>query len=535
MKYTRGDNLVLCLLVFVSVYMFGSAVSAKEDGALKINELCADPKIGETEWIEIYNSSLINIDLSDFTIEDGTNRPNRLSGIIDADSYLVLEKGTDFSFGLNNSGDTIILKNAEEIIDQITYGSFDAGWGIDNNAMSPNKERTISRIPNGIDSNIDKNDFCETQTTQGSKNMRPTYSKMIAINEVVPHPDKGANNEFIEIINLDTTEVRLDFWQLDDILGGSAPYSLPEGTKILPGESMVFYKTQTGIALNDSGDSVRLIDPNGDIVSSITFDQALKGQSFSYFVEGWFWSLALTPKQKNVLSSPKAVATKEEISVISIKKARDHNKGEKVKIRGCVTSLPGDISESYFYVEDETAGVQIYNYHKDFPVLEYGDIIEIFGEISQVSTEARVKSENIAILESSDKVAPQTREVKDINEETEGRLVFLSGEVISPSGSTFYIQQEEQKIKIVVKNKNVNKPRLKSGYLVQVKGVVSEYRGEYRILLYEPNSVKILQSNELPRAGKDTKKMIIIYIGIWILFHQAKRKQKRLLQVLLRT
>lgn len=58
---------------------------------------------------------------------------------------------------------------------------------------------------------------------------------------------------------------------LDDIPdGGSRPYTLP-GRTIKPGDYVVFFRTRTRIALNDSGDSVRLLAPNGRVIDEISY------------------------------------------------------------------------------------------------------------------------------------------------------------------------------------------------------------------------------------------------------------------------
>jgi hypothetical protein len=101
----------------------------------------------------------------------------------------------------------------------------------------------------------------------------------VVINEVLirPHYDwEGAGgvtsaDEFIELYNLGPSAVFLLGWKLDDIPdGGSRPYTLP-GVTISPGGYAVFFRSRTHIALNDSGDTVRLLAPDGQVIDQIRY------------------------------------------------------------------------------------------------------------------------------------------------------------------------------------------------------------------------------------------------------------------------
>ncbi|MCP4613007.1 MAG: hypothetical protein GY845_30305, partial [Planctomycetes bacterium] len=75
-----------------------------------------------------------------------------------ANGYVVLARGTDFGFGLNNSGDTIILKSNGIEIDRVAYGNWDDGNSA-NNAPRPGKDESAGRCPDGLDTNADDVNF----------------------------------------------------------------------------------------------------------------------------------------------------------------------------------------------------------------------------------------------------------------------------------------------------------------------------------------------------------------------------------------
>ena len=101
------------------------------------------------------------------------------------------------------------------------------------------------------------------------------------LNEVLPAPgtvdwdeDGSADeqDEWIELYNAGPDAFDLNGWFLDDKKEGSKPHQIITGTVLLPGEFAVFYRQQTGIILDDDGDEVRLIDPDGTVVDVVILD-----------------------------------------------------------------------------------------------------------------------------------------------------------------------------------------------------------------------------------------------------------------------
>lgn len=483
--------------------MFGNIQSARASSDhIVINEIYPNPATGENEWIEIYNPTLSDIDLSAYTIEDENHSAKKLTGFsVLSHSYFVIEKTAGgFSFGLNNDGDTVVLKLSGLIIDQVIYGDFDNQKG-----------KSFARIPNGQDTGDDEVDFRILAPSKNIENVLPMYSNDIKINEVVPQPASGSADEFIELHNIGSTDVDLSNWQIDDIEGGSSPYTIPSGTMIGARGCIAFYKSVneisvTGISLNDSGDTARLIDPNGDIKDQISYSNAVRGQSYSRFDSGWFWTLSLTPQLENILLAEVVAEDSDpEILLIDIKTAREAEAGKTVKIKGTVTILPNTLSNQYFYIQDETGGIQIYCYSKDFPALTIGDEIQVEGEISDYYNDKRVKissASDIIIIKHSNIVATKETTIDEISNNIVGQIVTVEGTVTETSGDTFYIHGSGE-IKINIHEETaIDKPKMKQGDKVRVTGVVSRYKDTFQILPFEQSGVTILTSGELPRSGK---------------------------------
>jgi len=151
---------IIVSVALLAVLMTFSTIASADSVEVKINEFVADTgTVQQTEWIELYNSGSQDIDLSGWTIEDGTNKPSSLDGrMIVAGDYLLLLKGSDFGFSLNNSGDAIILKSGGVIIDSVAYGNWNDG-NTSNNAPKPGKDKSAGRDLNSSDTNTDSVDF----------------------------------------------------------------------------------------------------------------------------------------------------------------------------------------------------------------------------------------------------------------------------------------------------------------------------------------------------------------------------------------
>lgn len=141
-----------------------------------INEFVSDPNTDEDEWIELYNKGSSEVNLTGWTIEDNTGSTYGSGGgnttldglVISGKGYLVLDDV--LGFGLNQNDDIIILKEGDEVVDQVAYGDFDDGDTSDN-APVPEDGRSAARTPDGIDTNSDTDDFeIDDTPTPGATN-----------------------------------------------------------------------------------------------------------------------------------------------------------------------------------------------------------------------------------------------------------------------------------------------------------------------------------------------------------------------------
>lgn len=107
--------------------------------------------------------------------------------------------------------------------------------------------------------------------------------------------------EWIEIFNKNNFEVNLSGWQIQDIRGKTKTYIFPEGTKISPQSFLVLSRKTSKITLNNNGDGLNLVLPNGEIRDQVSYEKAPTGKSYNRTDAGWTWSDTLTPGSENII------------------------------------------------------------------------------------------------------------------------------------------------------------------------------------------------------------------------------------------
>lgn len=129
-----------------------------------------------------------------------------------------------------------------------------------------------------------------------------TYSDSVVISELLPSPEgPDDKEEWIELFNGNNFAVDLSGWKIQDTIGSVKIYIFPEGTIIEPMGFLVLSRPTTKITLNNDGDGLQLLQPDGKIIHEATFSKAPKGQSYNQTSSGWFWSPILTPGSTNII------------------------------------------------------------------------------------------------------------------------------------------------------------------------------------------------------------------------------------------
>jgi RecJ-like exonuclease len=147
---------------------------------------------------------------------------------------------------------------------------------------------------------------------------------------------------------------------------------------------------------------------------------------------------------------------------------------------------PGLLGSKVFYIQDSSAGIQIYFSKEDFPQVKLGDEVSITGKVSEAQNEKKINvSEKADIEVKGQKGAPVPQEIRtgDLEEKHEGQLAQISGEIAKTSGNVFYVDDGSGQAKVYInKNTNIEKPKMEKGDAVTIIGVASETSSGYRVL-----------------------------------------------------
>lgn len=231
-------------------------------GTILINEVITEPQIdwstngfvgtdgGGTvsdtdEWIELYIGTT-GLNLTKWTIDvvDGTPFSGDLSSrdLTGTGAFQEITYFGSGSFTSTVTGDYLVLGNpqgSEVISNTVTvtltdpYGSIidvveiasGSGTGFTGNSNDANDE-SVCRIPNGVDTDVEANDFVQTRATLGANN---SPQGVVLINEIVTDPQQdwslggftdaapggagGTNDEWIELY-IGTTGLNLIKWDI---------------------------------------------------------------------------------------------------------------------------------------------------------------------------------------------------------------------------------------------------------------------------------------------------------------------------------
>jgi hypothetical protein len=269
--------LLLGVLLF---YFFLLPTSAQASTTVVINEYLPQPSSGQSEWVEIYNSADSMVSLEGWKLKENlATSPIDLKVFSTEDSiapqaYLVV----DISSKLNNSGDHLGLYDSTgQLIDQHSYNSSTV-------------DHSIGRSPDGAGDWV-----TFTSPSKGSPNPSPSLPPSpqttgLSLSEFYPYPKSG-EQEWAEIYNTNTTTVNLSGFKVDDDEGKASPYTIPEGTTIAGlGYLYVLFDAK----LNNSGDVIRFLAPDGSVIESHHYTSATQGSAWAKDTAG-SWKQTTTP------------------------------------------------------------------------------------------------------------------------------------------------------------------------------------------------------------------------------------------------
>ena len=281
---------------------YEKSLKETEDIGLYINEFMAsnatticDSFGSYSDWIELYNSTDTDMDISGFGISDNLSQPMKYrfpdGTTIAAKGYLVvfcsgnegMQNGELHApFGLRSYGEDVVIANrAGRIIDSYSF---------------KNQETDVSmaRIPDGA------GEFqSNSQPSPGYPNTGAGYSTFDAANRLplggVYISEFGGStgsvaSDWVELHNSTGSAVSLAGYGLSNNPKNPAKWVFPD-ISIEPGEYLLLYATgsadkaqkknlKLNFCISSTGEALFFFDPNGKLIDKLSAGRMRSGQSY---------------------------------------------------------------------------------------------------------------------------------------------------------------------------------------------------------------------------------------------------------------
>lgn len=220
--------------------------------AVRISEFLANSEAPVTDFVELFNTSTVTVDLGGCRIGDGAVLgagylfPSPT--ILPARGYLALTEA-QLGFSLGSDGERLWLMHPDgRILDAISYSGQD---------VNVSRDRELREL---------------ATPTPGASNSGPK-DRPVVISEIMYNPLSGNQaEEYIELHNKSGSSVDVSGWRI----GGGIGYDIPAGTSIAAGGYLVIARNQAMLlakgyaslsAANVRGDFTGLLGNSGDRVS----------------------------------------------------------------------------------------------------------------------------------------------------------------------------------------------------------------------------------------------------------------------------
>jgi hypothetical protein len=249
------------------------------------------------------------------------------------------------------------------------------------------------------------------------------------------------------------------------------------GTVIAPGGFVVFFQSATGVALNDDGDSARLLRPDGTPADEIAYATAAAGVSVARLPDGGAWGSG-TP----TAGGPnQAAAGPETPKAVAVGEFRGWPVGAWVSAVARVSVLPGTFSARTLHLQDATGGVTVYLGRNDWPPLALGQGLGVLGYLRERNGELELYVRDgwhvhPEPAEAAVPPVPWRVSTGQVGEGTEGALVTVEGRVIEVEAQALWLDDGGGPARIFfAAAAGVARPAAGLGETWRVTGVVVEF------------------------------------------------------------
>ncbi len=346
-------------------------------------------------------------------------------------------------------------------------------------SQSASVEQTIKIVVAKLPTETSNSETSQKKVFTSVATSSAPVSDAIVISEFLPNPAGSDKDEWIELYNSGSEVVSLAGWKLDDSDGGSKPFTFPVGTEIKAAEYQVWAKAATKLSLNNSDDSVRLLEPDGQLITSIDYKETKEGQSYEYNLddEEWRWQPSPTPGSGPVIVL--GATTDSQASSTSITTLASVN-----SVTAHVIVPAGVWAKQKMYVRlgSDDSWAEVYQNKGLFPSVQMGDIVTIEDFVTSKTTGVtRYKiqlADQVQIIGHEDIDWDASISISAIDDQDVDAAVQVAGVVDTSSKKSFTLTDDSgESIKVMLTADN-GEP-LKKGLHVTVKGVIQKNSAGY--------------------------------------------------------
>lgn len=556
-------------------------------GAIRISELFPNPSgaDSEQEYIELHHVPELRHAPIEYDVQEEAHEEEieaySLEGFTVADAtrtYTLepfhIEPGTSVRIQyhqsritLNNQHDTLWLYDASGLpLDYVSYGPsreqhhvtrMDAGWMwchaqhgcIEEDLRIPPTQEPAAQEDEPVDDAPMDDEEQETEQdpippatpeTVDQEHDAPTdpaAAEQVRLSEVYASPHTG-DPEWIELFHHGSQAVSLAGYQLDDQEGGSKPFLFTQEHTMEPGAFLVIESDLSKIALNNTGDTVRFLSPQGEIIDTFQYERSSPATSWSNTQEGW-QETTPTPGSHNHASStspedaqpvtdsdtpfsiggPAPIVatpqTNEYTSIEAIRTLYTLPEGQRVRITGVVSAPTNVLIGNGLVLQDETAGIQVIGKSADLPSVAQGTELTFIGTTDLYQSVPVVRITDVNDIESTRPSSIPTPQHTTISQATQatasyahptGLYVQISGSIAKKQGQSITLTDGAEELVTTIRSRTTLKaPSLKTGDPWTVAGILLPTKSGARLYPFHAADLSIQRTTQGPVSTTQTE------------------------------